>query len=94
MSKDGNLFKGPLSLQAFEELVADTFPGVTITKRSVNDEGFDGKTFDLHLYYCECDVADKYGSKQEHVGTYRVIDSVCWIFEYAFEHPGLAHLAH
>jgi hypothetical protein len=94
MPRIGNLFDGKLSLQAFEELVADTFPGVSLIKRTIEEEGFEpGVTHGLHLYYAECGVKDKYGSDVQHLGTYRIEDSECWIFAHAFEHPGLAHLA-
>jgi hypothetical protein len=87
------LFSGKLTAQAFDELVADTFPGVNIVKRSYDEEGNEpGVTHGLFLYYYVGDVKDKHGSTEEHVGTYRREDGECWIFERAFEHPGLEHL--
>lgn len=93
MARSGMLYSGTLAEQAFDELVADTFPGVEIAKRGYDEEGNEpGESHGLFLYYFVGTVKDKYGSFEEHLGTFRREDNDCWIFEHAFEHPGLAHL--
>lgn len=94
MPRIGNLYDGKLTVQAFEEFLADTLPGVTIEKHAYNEEGDEpGKMHGLYLYYYISEVADKYNSTMHHIGTYRREDSECWIFNSVYDHPGLEHFA-
>jgi hypothetical protein len=89
-----NLFKGKLTNDAFDKLIADTFPGVTVIKTEYGEEGNEpGVEHELILYYYQSPTLNSDNEHPvHHVGTYRVEDSECWIFNHAFEHPELAHL--